>query len=98
MFVAMLRRQSRSRAVDQKVWNARRQRHHRLGPRAVVIGPERNRRLIDLREELVAQAREPAFRMRIAAALSPSSDPKFPTRRSAGTESENGCAIRTSVS
>jgi hypothetical protein len=47
-------------AVDQHVGNARRQ-HDRLRLRAVVVGPERHRLLIDLGEELVGNARETAL-------------------------------------
>ena len=48
------------RAVDQQVRNPRRQ-HDRLGLRAVVVRPEGHRRLLDLGEHLVADAREPAL-------------------------------------
>ena len=47
-------------AVDQQVRNARRQ-HDRLGARAVVVGPERNRLLLDLLQDLVRDAREAAL-------------------------------------
>ena len=47
-------------AVDQEVRNPRRQ-HHRLGARAVVVGTERDGGLVDLAEDLVAEAREPAL-------------------------------------
>ena len=47
-------------AVDQQIRNARRQ-HHRLVARAVVIGAERDRVLLDLGQHLVADARQPAL-------------------------------------
>ena len=47
-------------AVDEQVGNPRRQ-HHRLGARAVVVRPERHRRLVDLAQHLVAEARETAL-------------------------------------
>jgi hypothetical protein len=47
-------------AVHEQIGQPRRQ-HHRLGLRAVVVGTERHRGLLDFAEDLVADAREPAF-------------------------------------
>ncbi len=49
-------------AVHEQVRNARRQ-HDRLLARAVVVRPERDGVLVDLGQDLVADAREPAFRV-----------------------------------
>ena len=47
-------------AVDEQVRDARRQ-HHRLGLGAVVVGPERHRLLVDLLQDLVRDAGQPAL-------------------------------------
>ena len=47
-------------AVDEQVGHPRRQ-HDRLGLGAVVVGPERHRGLLDLRQHLVADRRQPAL-------------------------------------
>ena len=49
-------------AVDQQVRQPRRQ-DDRLGLGPVVVRPERNRRLLDFREHLVADSRQPALRV-----------------------------------
>ena len=49
-------------AVDQQVGQPRRQ-HHRLLPRAVVVGPERHGPPVELGQQLGASWVEPAFRV-----------------------------------
>jgi hypothetical protein len=48
------------RAVHQEIGQPRRQ-HHRLSLCSIVVRPERDRRLIDLLEQLVRQACKPAL-------------------------------------